>query len=356
MSAPIVPVDLRLKDLHPDAFVHPEDQAALQALRDVPGLDLLVKAITGSTVERSVHMTLSHTAIKVGPAQYRSLHGMVERAATALDVPVPDAYLVNGYTVNAMAFGFNTYTVQLYQGLVDLLDEDELQAVIGHELGHIACEHMLYKSLAWIVTELGAQVMGRLVGAAAGLVSGGLELALYRWSRAAEYSCDRAALLVTRNPRAVASALAKLGGPSRRYASEFDLDAALEQARSFDQQADSVDRLMHTLAQLSQTHPEPILRAAAILDWSESEQYAAIIQGRYPTRSAYRQRLLRPRIEGVAYCSCCDGLVDPLKNRCPTCACHRSPARQVSCPHGHVNDVRWTRCRVCRVPLANDGG
>lgn len=218
----------RYPDLHPDAFVHDEDRAALAVLRDVPGLDIVLKALAGSTVERAVQMDLRHSAIRLGPRQYRSLHAMVERAAATLDVPAPEAWLVGGYTVNASAFGFERYTIRLYQGLVDLLEPDEIQAVVAHEVGHIACEHMLYKSLAGLLGELGRAVLGRLLGPPAELLSGALELAMLRWSRAAEYSCDRAALLVVDDAEVVARTLARLGGPSRRFRDELDLQAALQ--------------------------------------------------------------------------------------------------------------------------------
>lgn len=338
----------RYPDLHPDAFIHDEDRAALAVLREVPGLDLVLKTLAGGTVERTVQMDLRHSAIRVGPRQYRSLHAMVERASAALDVPVPETWLVGGYTVNASAFGFENYTIRLYQGLVDLLEPDEIQAVIAHEVGHIACEHMLYKSLAALLGEVGKVVLGRLLGPPAELLSGALELAMLRWSRAAEYSCDRAALLVVDDAEVVARTLARLGGPSRRYRDELDLQAALEQDPRFSAQPGESDRLLHSLTTLGDTHPEPIRRAHAIMEWSRSEELQAIRAGRYPTRSALKERLVRPRIEGMETCRCCGGLVSTSRNRCAACDCHRAAARQWTCTCGQVNDRRWPRCRNCK--------
>jgi Zn-dependent protease with chaperone function len=61
------------------------------------------------------------------------------------------------------------------------------------------------------------------------LLSGTLEDALYRWLRAAELTCDRAALLVAQDPRVVISVLMKLAGGSPSIAAELNVDAFLRQ-------------------------------------------------------------------------------------------------------------------------------
>lgn len=346
--------DLRVyPDLHPDAFTHDEDRAALAVLRDVPGLDRLLRAISGSTIERAVFANLRHSAIRIGPRQYPSIYRMVERSCRVLDVPVPETWLIGGYTVNASAFGFQSYTIRLYQGLVDLMEPEELQAVIAHEVGHIACEHMLYKSLGALLGEMGGAVMGRLLGPPAELLSGALELAMLRWSRAAEYSCDRAALLVVDDAEVVARTLARLGGSSLRYRDELSLEAALAQDARYSADNSQLDQALLGLAQLGDTHPEPILRAHAIMDWSRSAAFAELRAGRYPTRSSVRERLLRPQIEGMDTCRACGALVPTTRNRCPSCDCHRSAEVQVRCACGAVNDRRWRSCRACGAQLAH---
>ena len=62
-------------------------------------------------------------------------------------------------------------------------------------------------------------------------LSGAVEEALLRWLRAAELTCDRAALLVAQDPRIVISALMKLAGGSPSLSAELNIDAFLEQAR-----------------------------------------------------------------------------------------------------------------------------
>jgi Zn-dependent protease with chaperone function len=274
----------RFPDLDPDAFVHDEDRAALQALRRIPGIDAALRGIMNATAERYIHALKSHHGVRLGPTQYPTLWRMVERACETLDAPLPDAYLESRYQINATAFGVQRYTLTLYSGLVDLLEEEEVQAVVAHEIGHIKCDHMLYKSAAHALANFGLIVGARRFGLPVNLASIPIQLALLRWSRAAELSCDRAALLVVRDPEVVASVAGKLAGGSARYAHEFNLDGVLDQAANFEDEGGLVDRAFDAMQNLNLSHPDPIRRAREIVRWSRSEQYEGIVNGRYPRR------------------------------------------------------------------------
>lgn len=91
------------------------------------------------------------------------------------------------------------------------LPTQEVQAVIAHELGHLKCEHGIWVTLATVLANglyrggfLGSFLADRL----------GLRRRLMRWSRAAEFTCDRAAVLVSQDVNIVVSALLKLAGGS----------------------------------------------------------------------------------------------------------------------------------------------
>ena len=70
-------------------------------------------------------------------------------------------------------------------------------------------------------------------------VSRMLEESLLRWLRSAELTCDRAALLVSQDPRVVISSLMKMAGGSPALARELSVDAFLAQARSYDEATSS---------------------------------------------------------------------------------------------------------------------
>ena len=96
---------------------------------------------------------------------------------------------------------------------------------------HLKCEHGVWLTLANIVAMGAASVLP--------LVSSAIEESLLRWLRAAELSCDRAALLVAQDSRVVISALMKLAGGTPKLAAELNVDEFLKQARSYDEATNS---------------------------------------------------------------------------------------------------------------------
>ena len=94
---------------------------------------------------------------------------------------------------------------------------------------------------------------------------------LLRWSRAAELTCDRAALIVAGDPKVVVSALMKLSGGSPRFAKMLNVDAFLDQARSYDEQsATPLGSFLRNAQTRQLTHPLPVARAREIDLWARS--------------------------------------------------------------------------------------
>ncbi len=101
------------------------------------------------------------------------------------------------------------------------------------------------------------------------------------WIRCAEFTCDRAALLATQNPRTVASVLMKLSGGSPKLADQLNLDAFLAQARAYDDISnDQLGEMLKQAMTAQLTHPVPVLRAREIDRWSSSQAYQALLQNR----------------------------------------------------------------------------
>ncbi len=76
---------------------------------------------------------------------------MVRDACYILDMPeVPELYVRQDPTPNAMALGSDHPFIVLNTGLIDLLDDEELRFVIGHEVGHILSGHAVYQTMMQI--------------------------------------------------------------------------------------------------------------------------------------------------------------------------------------------------------------
>ena len=143
----------------------------------------------------------------------------VKRAAAALRMSAPPIY-VTGPDVNitAQALGTNEDAyVFVAADIVEKLDDDELVAVIGRELGHIQNEHVIYATALFYLSKSAGLFVRWTVKPAT--------MALQAWSRRAEVTCDRAGLIAARDLRAAAGAIIKTSSDSD--GGNIDIDAYL---------------------------------------------------------------------------------------------------------------------------------
>ena len=145
--------------------------------------------------------------------------------------------------------------------------------MIGHELGHLKCDHSVYLTLANLLTIAASQLpFGELLVPT-------FQTQIMEWVRCAEFTCDRAALLVAQDARTVASVLMKLSGGSFTLSPQLNVDAFLEQARAYDTAVDSeVGEVIKQTRSENMTHPLPVLRAREIDRWSSSPDYETLLK------------------------------------------------------------------------------
>lgn len=147
---------------------------------------------------------LRGTATRINEAQFPDLHQRIVQCSQKLGIEnVPDAYLLHaGGVFNAFATRFlGRNFIVLYSDVVDALEPEPeaLNFYIGHELGHIRRNHLLW---GWVL--LPASILP-LLGAA--------------YSRAREYTCDMHGLACCRSPEVAARGLGALAAGGRRWKS-----------------------------------------------------------------------------------------------------------------------------------------
>ena len=277
-----LPPRVRFPGLSSAAFEHPADRAALEALRRTPGLDRLLKWLSGMGAERLIRIQYTGDSIRISPRQCSRIYNDLREACAILDVPEPSCYLMQNPYPNAFAFGLENHTLVLTTGLVDLLTDAERLDVIGHELGHIKAEHMLYRTMAMVLAELMAEVTKGLP-LPAGILTNALTLSLYAWFRRSEMTADRAGLLVIQDPHITNSCLLKLAGGTQRMADDLNVDEFVKQADVYEDMDEDFLSIFYKFRMISrQTHPFPALRAREIKEWAESEAYLRLLRGDYP--------------------------------------------------------------------------
>jgi Zn-dependent protease with chaperone function len=269
------------------AFKHPLDQQAEQALRSVPGFDLVAGKFVEFIYERPQLVYLMGNSILVGPRQYSTIYRMFRECVRDLDInPEPLLFVEQNPQVNSYSLGQEHPYVVVNTGLLDLLNEDEIRTVLAHELGHIKCGHTILIQMGIWVKNAASQLSEVTFGLG-NLVSSGLIYAFYEWRRKAELSSDRAALLVMDDLNIVMQTMMKISGGSSRYGHECSLHEFVQQSERYQElDQDGLNQvykfLLYNGASGSMlAHPFPVERLRYLREWAVSEEYRQIRQGTY---------------------------------------------------------------------------
>jgi heat shock protein HtpX len=182
----------------------------------------------------------TYRAQAVTREQLPRVYQVVERLTQKAGLPMPKIYVIPNESPNAFATGRNPRhaSVAVTQGILNLLNDEELEGVLAHELGHVNNRDILISSiaatLAGAITYLGhmgrfAMIFGGMGGDRDERRGGGLGALLMlilapiaamliqlAVSRSREYHADETGAQLTGNPYALASALAKLDAYSKR--------------------------------------------------------------------------------------------------------------------------------------------
>lgn len=274
---------VKLKGISPEAFIWPADKAALGNLKKLPVLPQLVQKFNELALDRIYYVHNTASAIRCGPRQLPTLYRLQREACKVLDVPEPELYVRYDYRPNAFTAGVDRTFVVLHSSLLDTLTDDELLYVIGHELGHVKCGHLLYRTIAVILFQI-FDAVGRATIGLGSLVTLGVVSAFFEWIRQSEFSCDRAGLLACQDPKVALSATMKMGAGASRFNDELDLDEFLAQAREhtgLTGAEKAAKALLFLLHKWQLSHPEVVHRARALDDWARIGAYRDMLDGNY---------------------------------------------------------------------------
>ncbi|MFE3584388.1 M48 family metallopeptidase [Streptomyces vinaceus] len=262
------------------AYEHPADRSALVALRKLSGFDTVFKALSGLLPERSLRLLFLSDSVRVGETQFPHLYEMLRDACYILDLEkVPQMYVQQDPKPNAMCIGLDEPIIVVTTGLVELLDEEEMRAVVGHEVGHALSGHAVYRTVLLFLTGLALKVAWIPLGNVAIMT---IVTALREWFRKSELSADRAGLLVGQDVNASMRGLMKLAGGNHLH--EMNVDSFLAQAEEYESSGDLRDSVLKILNVLPRTHPFATVRAAELKKWSQNRDYQRIMDGHYPRR------------------------------------------------------------------------
>ncbi len=267
-----------LTDIAPRAWEHPADRAALAALRKIPVFDDILRKLFGFFGERPIRLAFLASSVRVSERQFPRVHDLYRDVLQTLDAPEDYPLFVSQTPiVNAGAYGMDDPFIILNSGTVKLLDDEQLSYVMGHEVGHIMSDHVLYRTMTVLLIQL-ASMGFPIVGLAARAVL----VALLEWSRKSELSSDRAGLLAIQTPQGVMGTMLKMAGGGD--SEEMNLDEFIVQAEEYRESGDIADQVFKVLNLMGQSHPFYVLRVAEIRSWIEEGEYDRILRGEYQRR------------------------------------------------------------------------
>lgn len=207
-------------------------------------------------MNRANLQTLLRQGYQVTPHQTPQLAALIGECAAKLQPGDIRVFVVPNHTLNAYTFGIlPPKAIVLHSALLQVMDEDELRFIIGHELGHVRLGH------TWL---------NSLVGGMAGIpspfaASALLALAFLWWNRACEYSADRAGMLACSKPGKAITALIKLAAPGAH--TQAELERALRVIETED------DSAFNILGEMLTTHPMTIRRIEQLWRYAASAEY-----------------------------------------------------------------------------------
>ena len=262
--------------LKADGFRHPLDLQATNTLKQIPALDIAIRTVLGSVGEQFFYLNNIASSVLVSEKQLPDLHQLLLDACNILDLEPPQLYIQQNPVPNAYTFAMRGKQpfIMLHTSLIEMLTPEEIQAVIAHELGHLKCEHGVYLTMANLMV-----LAANLLPGWGTVIAQSLQEQMMQWVRCAEFSCDRAALLATQDPKIIMSVLMKLAGGSPTLAPQLNLDAFIEQAKAYDTaSSDDLGETLRVLQNAQLTHPVPVIRAREIERWSSSSEYHDLLQ------------------------------------------------------------------------------
>ncbi|MCB9760561.1 MAG: M48 family metalloprotease [Alphaproteobacteria bacterium] len=260
----------------PDRYRHPLDVASADAVKRALPFEDAARRLSELIPERIFRLLNTSGNLRVGPNQIPELYELYQGCVRRLGIsPEPPLFLARG-GFNAFTAGVEEPFIVVNDLVVGLCTRPELEFVIGHELGHIKFDHLLYNMIAQLVRIPSALLVS--VPVVGPMIGKGLELAMFEWARKAELSCDRAGLLVCQDPQAAFRVMMRMAGGPSVYASELRVETFLEQYQDLEGQWDDLlSSLFYILSTMERSHPWTVVRAHELSVWIDEGAYDGLL-------------------------------------------------------------------------------
>lgn len=265
---------VRLKALSADEFYDPDDLKGLKRLQAVPGIQKFVTETISNIREKYTSIEMQGDGINVTQEGYPHLFNLLEEVSYTLDIPdIPSFSLACGYDISIATEGAKTPRITALSGAIDLLEDDELKFLLGHELGHIMAGHKPFHN---VLITLYTPLMNMIPNAEVWLSL--LRPMLLQWYRTSDFTADRAGLLACQDINVALKTMVKMSGVPKKFYDNIRPEIFLKQAIEFEHKNRGVaDGIVQNLSINTACAPWMVVRAAKLFQWYKGGSYTEII-------------------------------------------------------------------------------
>jgi len=267
-----------LHGLHPRDYEHPFDKQALDILEGTPGFEYVSKKMFEYGFEQLYKVEFTGSSIRVNERNFPELYKTYQEVAEILYMDQqPELYITFSENINAFAAGVQKPIIVVTSACIDNLTTDELMHIMGHEMGHVKSNHVLYHTMGRVLNTVGG-IVGQMTLGLGKVVFTGLQLAIYNWQRMSEFTADRAGLLTCQDPNIACSTMIKLAGLPKKYYHKNIVEDFIQQAKDFeDLDYENISKIAKLLASRNRSHPWTVVRCAEFFKWVDSGEFDDII-------------------------------------------------------------------------------
>lgn len=261
-------------DLQPTAIMHEADKAIKEKLDATPGFKSFMTNVLCPVREKMIDVEYYGNGLHITKDTLPQLHELLEKTCSILGAQqIPSLSMVWHYAATAATEGANNPHITTLSGAIDLLDDEELTFLFGHELGHQMCGHkpyhMFLECLFLPIIDVipnGKQWI-KLV-----------RTTLLHWYRISDFTADRMGLLACQDINVALKVLVKMSGIPKKYHDSIDVPSFIQQAREFDNMFTSLaGRGIKFMMLNAESHPWVVTRAAELMKWYESGAYEQLL-------------------------------------------------------------------------------
>jgi Zn-dependent protease with chaperone function len=264
-------------------FLWAQDGQAMTKLQSISALHTAAKSISEKVGRPWIESTFN--GIRLGPRQFPDIWVRAVLAARILGLPrMPDVYISGDSQWNTYTYGTDTSAfVVLGTAILNNFQNDDLLFVLAREMGHCRAGHALWKTVARFLAGDDSVHKGLLSGGVLNAISlsptkwiqDAVDLPLMAWSRQADITADRAALLAIGDEAQARRVLLAWSIRSARLLKQVNIEEWMKQEEGSDDQMTRFSE-MTTSASMYTTRRLRLLGQAArepeLMRWSQSIQ------------------------------------------------------------------------------------